>query len=237
MTSDKIRRFIEQGRKAQSQADIITNAKNRGMIAIDEKGNVTPKQWEELDRIAKEANKPGNTLKGALETARKEGKIAGYAKVDSGAMEIDKLVNVDKPKGGRNYVPNGKGRGGNRGGGRPPVIETLVKRGVKQWFEDHYNEKIPVEITDPKTGIKKIIQKTRMMVATETLFRLGTGTSTKGNADAMSKWLDRMVGRPAQPIRGDEADDNPIRLSADINTILEKAYGDDIDNEDGPSSH
>ena len=40
-------------------------------------------------------------------------------------------------------------------------------------------------------------------------------------------WLDRVMGKAPQPIRGDENDDTPIRMAFDITSILEKGYKDE----------
>lgn len=121
-----------------------------------------------------------------------------------------------------------KSRGGARpGAGQPPKEETLIKRGIKQYIDDHINEEVDVKITDPKTGKSRIIKKPRVAVVLQHLYALGMGQTDKGNGAALKEWLDRAVGKAPQPIKGDSEDDTPIRLEVDINKMLDKAYGDE----------
>lgn len=113
------------------------------------------------------------------------------------------------------------------GTGRKTLEATLIARGLKQMIDDHSNEMIDVEITVDVTvkgvtkKIKKMVKVSRFRHALEKLFRIGTeGT---GDADAINKWLDRVAGKPAQPVVGDE-DAPPVQV--EIGSLLAKIYGD-----------
>ena len=132
---------------------------------------------------------------------------------------LETIVKIDKRK--FNHAgPNS---------GRKPKMETLLKRGIKAFLDDHVNEKVKVQVTDPKTGKTMIIDKPRVAVVLQQLYALGMGTTDKGSAPALREWLDRALGKAPQPIRGDGDDDTPIKLEVDITKILEKAYQDNDD--------
>lgn len=114
-----------------------------------------------------------------------------------------------------------------KNGGRPPKEETLVMRGIREYMAQHANEEIDITVTDPKTGKSRVVKKPRSIILLEILF---TEAFQKKNIAAIKEWLDRAVGKPAQPIRGDGDSDAPIRMEHDISSIIAKAYGDDADN-------
>lgn len=118
-------------------------------------------------------------------------------------------------------------RGGWRNGGRPLKEETIVMRGIREHMNQHANEEIDITVTDPKTGKTRVVKKPRSLILLEILF---TEAFQKKNVAAIKEWLDRAVGKPAQPIRGDGDSDAPIRMEHDISSIIAKAYGDDTDN-------
>lgn len=101
---------------------------------------------------------------------------------------------------------------GHPNSGRKPKEVKIIERGIKEWIDDHAKEKLMVTVTDPKTGLSRQVEKTRLMIALEKLYAIGV--SGAGNTDAIDKWLNRMVGRPAQPIVGD--DTNPVVLRLDF---------------------
>lgn len=124
---------------------------------------------------------------------------------------------------GRSYVPNGRGRGGDRGGGRPPREDQLAKRGWKEKLEEFYEGEQMVQITDPKTGQVRVVPKNRVYIAIEKLFEIGVKDK---DVDALSKFLDRALGRPKQPLVGGDEDDEPIKHEVvGLEDILRKAYG------------
>ncbi len=128
----------------------------------------------------------------------KGGKIPNSQTAENGTVKIDKRkFNKRDPK-----------------SGRKPKEANIIARGIKAYLEAHYDEKVKIRVTDPKTGKTREIAKPRGILALEQLFLLGMGQTEKGNADALNKWLDRALGRPAQPIVGDE--DKPILLKIDI---------------------
>ncbi len=134
---------------------------------------------------------------------------------------VEKLKKDEKPT-HKGVESNG---GARKNSGRKPLEQTLLKRGIKAFIDEHVNEKVKVQITDPKTGKTLVIEKPRVAVVLQQLYAIGMGTTDKGNAPALKEWLDRAVGKAPQPIRGDGDDDTPIKLEVDISKILEKAYG------------
>jgi hypothetical protein len=120
--------------------------------------------------------------------------------------EIDKMkkntesISPKKPaKGGKNYIPNGVGRGGKRNGsGRKPSKEKLALKGVQDFFDKHAEEIIETGYDDPKTGKRITVKKPRRVVAIEMLFQIGV---KEKNYAALDKWLDRVYGRPGQTIK------------------------------------
>lgn len=100
------------------------------------------------------------------------------------------------------------------GSGRPPKEANIIARAKNAALEAHYDENIKIRATDPKTGKVREIAKPRKLLVMEQLFLLGMGQTTQGNVDALNKWLDRALGKPEQPIVGDET--KPILLKIDI---------------------
>ena len=164
-------------------------------------------------------NKNPKTLKESLEeigrlSGKESNKIYSTKRIET---SFDLLKKEEKPK--------RTGKGGPRpNSGRPLKEETLLKRGIKAFMEQHTNEEVPVKITDPKTGQTRTINKPRAMVLLEVLFNKAY---SEKDVAAIKEWFDRAVGRPAQPIRGDGDEDTPIKMEIDISKILDKAYGDD----------
>jgi hypothetical protein len=114
------------------------------------------------------------------------------------------------------------------GTGRKKKEETLVKIGVKAWLDEHANEKVDIQVYDKSTGKTIIMKKPRIAYAMERLFQIGTErtASSSGNPSAIDLWLNRIWGRPSQPVRGEGADDPPIKLHVEnLAEILRKAYG------------
>ncbi len=140
------------------------------------------------------------------------------------SIKENQIINIVSP------VKKIDGRRNNRGipgkAGKKPNQTKLIEKGIKQWIDDHAKEKVNVTYVD-KTGKVRTIPKQRIMYAMEALFAIGVGMSTKGSPDAIAKWLDRIMGKPAQPIRGDGDEDAPIKVAFDIKHILQKAYDDD----------
>lgn len=97
------------------------------------------------------------------------------------------------------------------GSGRKPKEENLTRRGIKAYLDTHINEKVKIRVTDPKTGKSKEVSKPRLIIILEKLF---AAAAVDGNVDAMNKWLDRALGKPLQPVGGDE--DHPIMIKIDF---------------------
>ena len=142
----------------------------------------------------------------------------------------EKPENAKKPSGepgtgkGRNYVPNGKGRGGWRGGIKPTKEEIIEERGRKEYVEEFYDGGMMIQITDPKTGKVRIVEKNRTLIALEKLFN--RAVKGEGDTEALAKFLDRALGRAKQPLTGGDEGDEPIKHEVvGLDGILEKAYG------------
>lgn len=115
-----------------------------------------------------------------------------------------------------------KNNGGARpGSGHPPSEDTLMKRGFKQIIEERIGKEVDVRITDPRTGKSVVIKEPRLALAIDKLFENGY---VKGDTTALNSFLDRAIGKPAQPIRGDGDSDTPVRLAIDYIGALRKGY-------------
>lgn len=117
---------------------------------------------------------------------------------------------TEKVKNGKEITPPKKNGGKRPGSGRKPKEVNIIARGIKDWMDTHMNEKVDVRIKDPKTGKERIIKKTRLMYAMEKLYSMGT--SGEGNADAVNKWMDRVLGKPLQKVVGDETEPIVVRI-------------------------
>lgn len=127
-----------------------------------------------------------------------------------------KLVAGKKP--GTEKIEKGDARGKNggarAGSGRKPIAKdpdsSEMRRSFMQLVRAHANELVPVKITDNVTGKVKIVKRKRIEVAVEVLF---SQVQTK-EGWAVREYLDRVLGKAAQPIVGDE--DEPIVLRVDF---------------------
>lgn len=121
-------------------------------------------------------------------------------------------------------------RGGKRANsGRKTLEKTIVNRGLKSMIDNYAKGDEEIEVEDPKTGLKRKIKKPRILWALETFFKFGMAQSAKqevSGIQSLDKFMDRAVGKAAQPIRGEGEDDPPIKIGVDISDILKKAYGD-----------
>jgi len=137
------------------------------------------------------------------------------------APKVEKLKSEGKTPGHRSIKENG---GARDGAGRKPGGTADQKRLRKEMVNAHYKEEAEIQIVDKKTG--KIItqKKPRIIVALEKLFQIGM--KGQGDKDALDKWLNRAIGKPAQPIIGGDEDDEPVHLNIDVDGMLEKIYGD-----------
>lgn len=117
-----------------------------------------------------------------------------------------------------------KMNGGKGNIGRKPIEQKLQERGIKEKLQEFYDGEMMVQITDPKTGQVRIVPKPRVLIAVEKLF--SKAVKGDGDIDALSKFLDRVLGRPKQPVTGGDEGDEPIRHEvAGLDDILRKAYG------------
>jgi hypothetical protein len=130
----------------------------------------------------------------------------------------------EKPKKDMEITPVKKKNGGARpGSGRKPKIENLIEKGTKELFDQYANEEVELNVTNPKTGKTIVIKKPRKLIMLQKLWDIAMSMNSH---EAAEKWLNRVLGKPAQPIVGDDEMD-PVRIEHDISDILDKAYGDD----------
>lgn len=144
-------------------------------------------------------------------STKKETVAERIARMAAGKAEPAALEHLNKSA-GRGNTGNWGGKRAGAGGVKPTKEENLVARGIKKWLDDHATEKLTVTIQDPKTKKTRTIQKTRLMIALEKLYKIGV--EGEGNAEAIDKWLNRILGKPIQPLGGDE--DQPIVVRIDF---------------------
>lgn len=94
------------------------------------------------------------------------------------------------------------------GSGRQPAEEQ--RRAQYQLVRQFADKKVPVNEVDKRTGRTRIVQMTVLEVTLATLF----GEVQKKEGWAVKEMLDRILGKAAQPVVGDE--DNPIILKVDF---------------------
>lgn len=120
--------------------------------------------------------------------------------------------------------------------GRKPNEAKLIERGIKSEINKYSMENVQMEVQDPKTGQKRMVKKPRIMWILETYFNVGMKLLAENKdlaaAGVLNSFLDRAMGKAAQPIRGEGEDDAPIRIAGDIGLILKKAYGNNTQEED-----
>lgn len=121
----------------------------------------------------------------------------GITGTGSPAPDSSKAASGAGPK-LENLKKKGSGKwGGKRSGsGRTTKKETLEKKGHLELIETHVDE--DVEVTIQVDGKPVKLKKPRLLIAMEKLFQIGT--KGDGNEQALSKWLDRAVGKPLQGI-------------------------------------
>ena len=122
---------------------------------------------------------------------------------------VDSDVEPEKVKKG--YQIKGGNGGARPGAGRKPSQAKLVKKGIQEWIDAHMHEKVAVTLIG-KDGKLKTMKMSRLTGALAKLYEMGM--DAKGDADALNKWLDRMLGKAAQVVKGDA--DEPIRLLIDF---------------------
>lgn len=132
--------------------------------------------------------------------------------------KVEKLKTGGKTPGHGSVKDNG---GARENSGRKPGGTADQKRLRKEIVQNHIKEDVEVLTKDGKT-----IKKPRLLIAMERLFALGT--KGEGDANALDKWLNRAIGKPAQPIVGGDEDDEPVQLSVvGVDDMLKKIYGKD----------
>lgn len=112
--------------------------------------------------------------------------------------------------------------------GRKPGGGALARRLVRTLVQDHYTAEVEVTVKDPKTGNPHTIKKPRVLIAIDALFQVGVQNK---DAHALDRYLNRALGKPPQPLVGDE-DEDAIQVDLGVDRILDKAYGDRDDDEE-----
>lgn len=120
-------------------------------------------------------------------------------------------------------TPPKKNGGARPGAGRKPATEispdaAQLRRGHLQYIREHANEKVLLEeitYTYEGKGKKKkkhieYVEMTRLQATLEMMFR----AIRQGESWAVREYLDRVLGKAAQPVVGDE--DEPIVLRVDF---------------------
>lgn len=142
--------------------------------------------------------------------------------------ELRKSTDVQDPekmKRASGYVKKGNNGGYRPGSGRKAGEGAITHRIGRQMLRDFASEELLVTVTDPLSGKIRKEKKTRVLLAMEKLYEIGM--ADKGNQDALNKFLDRAVGKPVQPISGDD-DEPPIRAEIlGFGAVLTKVYGGD----------
>ena len=128
--------------------------------------------------------------------------------------EKDNVNGTGKNENIENRQKSGKSkRGGRReGSGRKQKEKRLDDLSLTQMMDLHISEEVEVTITDRNTGTTSIIKKPRILLAIEKLFE--RGTKKEGETQALDKWLDRALGRPAQAVA--------LKHSGEIGTFTAK---------------
>ena len=133
-------------------------------------------------------------------------------------VQTEKLIKVKK----RHYQKKGGNGGVRPGSGRPEGSLAFGRRINKQLIDAHINEEFEVRVTDSKTGRKVTATKPRFIVVLEKLYEIGMRGD--GDANALDKWLNRAIGKPVQPIVGEE-EEPPVQIDLGMERILNLVYG------------
>lgn len=135
--------------------------------------------------------------------------------------EIEEPKTEKVKKGG--YKKKGGNGGAREGAGRMPGGTAEQKRAQKQLVRDHINEVTDITVVDRATGKQVTVKKPRILAAMEKLFQIGM---KDGDANALDRWLNRALGKPAQPIIGGDEDDAPVSVKLGVSKILKKLHED-----------
>ncbi len=137
---------------------------------------------------------------------------------------VGKTEKVKKVK----YVKKGNNGGKRPGSGRKPGGAALERRTLRAILSKHYGEDVTIEVEDPKTHKKVKIKKPRVLAMMEKLYETGIAN---GDTAAIDRWLNRALGKPPQPLVGDEEED-PVRIDLGVDRILGKVYSGDDEEDD-----
>lgn len=99
---------------------------------------------------------------------------------------------------------------------------------MKQLVAELGNEEITIMARDPINGEMVKLKKPRVVVAVMEMFNIGIQNK---DTQSLERFTNRVLGKPIQPVVGDE-DEDAIQVDIHgVDRMLEKAYGDD--EEDG----
>lgn len=124
--------------------------------------------------------------------------------------------------------PKGKHGGARPGSGREEGGTALAKRILKQKLMDFYTEEVEVSYKQKDGKIIKI-KKPRTMVIIEALYQIAIESK---DSMAMDRFLNRALGKAAQPIVGDE-DEDAVQIDLGTSRMLDKVFGDNAPQDDG----
>ena len=134
------------------------------------------------------------------------------SKIDDKLKQIAGGAPLDNLKSGGG-IKRGNGHGGRRpGAGRPEGGRALARRQLKAIVDAQINESVKIQVVDPKTGKKTVVTKPRLLRQLEVLYDIGVQDRSY---EAISRWLDRALGRPVQPVEGGD-EERPILLKIDF---------------------
>lgn len=147
------------------------------------------------------------------------GKKPAVVKVEK--LKTETKINLPKK---RTVKDNG---GAREGSGRKPGGQALARRTLRAILAKHYAEEVEIEIEDPKTKKMVKIKKPRVLAMMEMMYQIA---EKNGDSAAGDRWLNRALGKPPQPLIGDEEED-PVRVDLGVDRILGKVYNDEADDE------
>lgn len=108
------------------------------------------------------------------------------------------------------------------GTGAQPRGVALGRRVAKQLMQDFGTEVTMIKVLDQKTGKIVEVEMPRAVAAVRKMYEKGMND---GDTQDLDRFLNRIVGKPEQPIIGGDEEDEPIRIDMGVHRILDKTYG------------
>lgn len=151
----------------------------------------------------------------------------------------EKLVkrNLDEPREKKQKGTHG-GKRANTGGARPnsgpdPLAPEDQRRSRKAAWREFGDEEVDVvlkERTDTGTVVERRVKLKRLRVIQNMIYEKAVGVTVKGDMEAAKEFNNRVLGKSPQPLVGDD-DEPPIQVDLIGERLLEKAYGNEDDDE------